>query len=670
MLAGPQAPAAPANRQAAPTASRRIEPAALVLLLVLAIVWSWWATKDGAFFKTVLLPGTILLCAATALLAWAAPWRASLRPSQPATIALASLTGLGAWAALSALWSPVPDVAIEDGQRILTYALAFGLGIWLCNLLAGRLQLALAPLAIAGAFAGTLAVAGMLTSDQVGLYLEDGTLQFPLGYRNANAAFFAIALWPALGLASHRSTAWPVRGLALATATLCLELAMLSQSRGALAGGVAALCVYLLLSEDRARRLGWLALAVLPALLILPALIDLYRAGIADDAPLRSALGELRGAGRAVALTCAGSLVIGAAAALLGRRIPASPRRVETANRAALAGLAVVALAGSVAFLVAVNDPADWIDKRVSQLASGEDAELGGESSRFSSLNASTRRPAIWRVALIEAREHPVLGVGGGGFLDSYLRERERNSPVSVRDAHSVVLENLSELGVPGLLLFVGAIGAAAVGAARVRRLGPDPALLSTVALTAGAYWLAHASLDWFWPYPAVTAPVLALLGSACAPALGVAGSSPQGRGRRWLAAGVIVLAISSVPPFLSDRYMSDAYDGWRSDASRAYDDLDRAQSLNPLSVYPVLAEGAIARANGDRARAIDAFRRAATKRPDEWAAHYNLAELYARSSPRLARRELAIAKRLNPYDLEVTALEEKFAAQERGGRD
>ena len=221
-----------------------MEPAAVVLLLTLAIVWSWWAAKEGAFFQTVLLPGTIVLCATTALLAWAAPWRGNLRASRPATIALASLTGLGAWAALSALWSPVPDIAIGDGQRILAYALAFGLGIWLCGLLAGRLYLALAPLAIAGAFAGILAVAGMLTSDQIGLYLEnDGTLEFPLGYRNANAAFFAIALWPALGLASHRAAPWPVRGVALATATLCLELAMLSQSRGSLAGGVAALSV-------------------------------------------------------------------------------------------------------------------------------------------------------------------------------------------------------------------------------------------------------------------------------------------------------------------------------------------------------------------------------------------------------------------------------------------
>ena len=285
-------------------------------------------------------------------------------------------------------------------------------------------------------------------------------------------------------------------------------------------------------------------------------------------------------------------------------------------------------------------------------------------------MNAGTRRPAIWRVALIDARDHPLLGEGGGGLLYSYLRERQRDSPVSVRDAHSVELENLSEFGVPGLLLFAGAIGAAGLGAARARRLGPEPALLSIIALTAGAYWLVHSSLDWFWPYPAVTAPVFALLGSACAPALRTAGEAPRGHGRRWLAVGAVVLAISAVPPYLSERYVNDAYDEWPADSSRAYDDLDRAQALNPLSARAVLAEGAIARANGDRARAIDAFRRAASMTPEEWASHYNLAELYARSSPRLARRKLAIAKRLNPYDPEVLALEERFAAERRGGRD
>jgi hypothetical protein len=90
---------------------------------------------------------------------------------------------------------------------------------------------------------------------------------------------------------------------------------------------------------------------------------------------------------------------------------------------------------------------------------------------------------------------------------------------------------------------------------------------------------------------------------------------------------------------------------------------------LNPLSIDPVLAEGAIARADRDRARAIDAFRQAARDRPEEWAAHFNLAELYARRSPRRAHRELAIAERLNPYDPQVLALKEDLGPRSRGDR-
>jgi hypothetical protein len=663
MLGGREATVAPAEPEEAPVSGRTVEPTGVFLLAVMAIVWSWWAVKYGAFFGTVMLPGTIVLCAATVVLVWSAPWRASLRLSRATTIALASLAALGAWATLSAVWSPAPDVAIATGQRIITYALAFTLGIWLCSLLGERLHLTLVPLALAGAFAGVYTIVGMLDTDTVGRYLEpDATLEFPLGYRNANAAFFAIALWPALGLASRRATVWPLRAGALATATLCIDLALLSQSRASLLGAGAALAAYLLFGHDRARRLGWLALAVLPALPIIPSLVDLFHAGT-RDAPLRTALDELHAAGRVAALTSLLSLAIGTVAALVGARVPTSARRVRIANRAALVGLVVVAIAGSVTFAATVGSPVDWIDKRVSQLGSGHDIDYAGKSSRFSSLSASTRRPAIWRVALLDARDHPLLGDGGGGFRYTYLRKREANSPGAVQDAHSVELENLAQFGFPGLILFAAAVIAAAAGAVRARRLGPDPALLSVIALTAATYWLVHSSVDWFWPYPALVAPVFALLGSACAPALRTAGNAAKRGWRLAATVAVAVLAISAVPPFLSERFVNNAYDGWRSDPSRAYDDLDRARAWNPLSADPLLAEGAIAQANDDRRRAIEAFREAVDQRPEEWASYYNLARLYARKSPKLALEQLALAKQQNPHGEEIPALRRKITS-------
>ena len=128
-------------------------------------------------------------------------------------IALAALTALGIWALLSALWSPAPDIAIGDGQRILVYALCFGLGVGLCNLLGPRIEPG------AGPTRRRRRVAGLITVDLAGdrrrppsdLLEIDGTLDFPLGYRNAEAAFFAIALFPALGLAADRELDWRLR---------------------------------------------------------------------------------------------------------------------------------------------------------------------------------------------------------------------------------------------------------------------------------------------------------------------------------------------------------------------------------------------------------------------------------------------------------------------------
>jgi O-Antigen ligase len=639
----------------------RLEPAAVLPLLVLTVVFSWWGAKSGGFFGTVLLPGTVALCATLALLAWVAPWRASLRASRAVAIALGASTALGCWAALSAIWSPAPDIAIADGQRILAYAVAFALGLWLSALVGDRRHLALLPLALAGAFGGAITAIGMHGGDHPANYLEpDGTLEYPLGYRNANAAFFLIAFWPALGLAARREGFWLGRAAALAAATLCLSMGMLSQSRGSMIAGAAALCVYVAFSRDRPRRLAWLALAVLPALLVLPALTDLYQAANGGT-PVHDLGGELRGAANAAILSTGVALVIGAGAALCEARLPTSPRAGRIADRVAIGGLVALVLGGSIAFVAIVGNPLDWLGQKASEFRAGESSHPIGKENRFT-LSARTGRGELWRIALLDFRRHPLLGDGGGGYRYTYLRERQADAPPAVHDAHSVELENLSELGIVGLALFGSAAAAAAAGAVRARRFGPGAAWASAFALTAATYWLFHSSLDWFWPYPAITAPVFALLGSACAPAVEV-DRPPEARGR-WrlpVAGAAIVLAISTVPPFLSERYVNDAYDVWRADPGRAYQDLDRARSLNPLSVDPLLAEGAIAKASGDRSRAIQAFEDAIAKRPEEWVSYYLLGVLHVRDDPALARRELAAAHARDPHNAEVTALADEL---------
>ncbi|MDX6636600.1 MAG: hypothetical protein QOJ01_111, partial [Solirubrobacterales bacterium] len=139
---------------------------------MLTVVWAWWAWKQGAYFGTVELPGTVVLCAGTVLLAWVAPLRGRLAASPPVRVALGGLVALGLWSLLSAIWSPAPDVAITDAQRVLTYGLAFGFGICLCNLLGARMSLAIVPIAVAGGAIALATTVTLLTGHDVKSYLE------------------------------------------------------------------------------------------------------------------------------------------------------------------------------------------------------------------------------------------------------------------------------------------------------------------------------------------------------------------------------------------------------------------------------------------------------------------------------------------------------------------
>jgi hypothetical protein len=637
-------------------------PAAILICVVLAATWSWWALKDGAYFGIVLLPGGVLLCLLLALLLRSAPWSVALRPPAPAALALLALIGFGAWAALSALWSPSPAAAIVDGQRILIYAVVFALGVGLARTAGARANLALVPLAVAGAVAGCVCAISLLTGDDPRQYVDvDKALDFPIGYRNANAAFFLIALFPSLGLATDRSLPWPLRGLALGAATLCLDLALLSQSRGSVGAAVAASGVYLLAAPLRLRALGWLLLAALCAVGVVPALTDLYQ----FDGPVRDAVDEMHAAGGAVAATSAVAVALGAMTAWIdGRR--GARFSAERTNRAVAVGMIAFVATSAVAFVIAVGDPIDWIDQRAEEFRTQGTPSGEGQSSRFA-LNFGTERDELWEVAIDQFSDSPISGDGAGGFHYTYLRERPPDALLVANDAHSVELEVLGELGLVGLALLALTLGAAVFGALRARRLNPAWATVTGVALASGTYWLAHSSIDWFLHYPALTAPTLGLLGSACVAGVRDEVGTP-GRRRLPILAVIGLLAISLIPPFLSERYVNDAYAGWRDDLERAYDDLDRAASLNRLSDAPFLAEGAIAQASGDRGRAINAFREAAERVPEEWATHYLLAELYATNEPGLARQELAIARALNPNSDDVRRLERTLAKGDAGG--
>jgi hypothetical protein len=621
-----------------------------------AAVLSWWGMENGAYFGVVFLPGTIALLLLLGMLLLFGPWPARLEGAT--RISLAALVALAGWTLISALWSPAADTAVADAQRVAGYAVLFALGLWLCLLLGRRLVLSLAPLAAAGAVVGIVTLIVLWAGDRSQDFFEiDATLRYPLGYRNAVAAFFLITLWPMVGLAASRQLDWRWRGALTASATLAIELAVLAQSRAAPFAAAVALVVMLALHPFRLRTLMWVGAAVLPAAIALPWLLEVFQN---DGGNTASSIPPLHSACRAMAATTLLSLACGGLLARFEPELSVGDAGAEVGRRLAV-GLALVVVVAGGALVIAKGGPGKIVDRLDDELSAGT-PDLAPQGSRFG-IDFRTGRGGFWRVALDDFSDDPLRGDGSGGFRHSYLVHRD-TAGVQPEDPHSVEMLMLSELGLPGVLLFAVFLGGSLVAILRARRLGPASAAVSATVLAAAAYWLIHASVDWFWSYPAVTAPVAFGLGAAAAP-ICLRPDAPE-LPRPWrlgIAGAAALVALTMVPLFLAESYANRGIRTGTSDPDTAYADLRRAADLDPLTSVPLIGEAFIASAEGDRDRALSALDRAEGRNPDDWQPYYLEAKLLAEADPAGARIASARALELNPRDPDVIALSQRLAA-------
>jgi O-antigen ligase len=168
-----------------------------------------------------------------------------------------------------------------------------------------------------------------------------------------------------------------------------------------------------------------------------------------------------------------------------------------------LPALAATALAVGLAVLVAGG---------LAERGRGEDQEQRRGVSRLASVES--RRYDYWRAGLDAYREHPLRGIGAGGFRVEWLRERPVRE--GALEVHSLPLEMLVELGLPGVLGFSLMVGGLVVAGGRALRRNP---LVAPGAGAAATVWLLHASIDWDWQLPAVTLPALIAAGALVAAA-------------------------------------------------------------------------------------------------------------------------------------------------------
>jgi tetratricopeptide (TPR) repeat protein len=226
-------------------------------------------------------------------------------------------------------------------------------------------------------------------------------------------------------------------------------------------------------------------------------------------------------------------------------------------------------------------------------------------------LNLSGSRYLVWKSALKAFDQSPATGTGAGTF--QFWWNRHGTTYEFAQDAHNIWLENLAELGAPGLLLIIGvAVGALATGIAVRRRARRRASVgASTAFLAAFVVYLMHASVDWMWESTAVT--VLALAGIA---AIGARLSVPAGR-LGWasrvtlslLATGAAVLQVPGIVSTIDIRNSQAAERA--GNASLALARANDAVDAEPWAASAYEQRGLILESAGRLPQAADDLQRA-----------------------------------------------------------
>ncbi len=649
---------------------------------LLAVVISWAATGGGYEAQPALDAGyepdpwyfgALALVGLTCATAFGV---GRVRMTRASKLACAALGGYVVWSFASVLWAHDQGAAFLGSDRALVYFaafLAFAILPW---------RDAPARLALAG-FAGGIGVLAIVTAVQVARSGQPGTLylgarlSYPLGYYNADAALFMGGAACATALAARRSGPATLRVAGLAIAALCLQLAVLSQSRGWLFSAPIVLALMLLLIPGRLRPLAFALGPIAATAAIAPALLGVYGKATPHGEtlvqPRLDAVLHAQGSHAAKAMLLADVLL--ALAAVVGvtldRRLRLAPTAQRRLDRGARAVALAAAVVGMAVVLVAIHgDVVGRVESAWKSFAHTPSGTSGG-SSHFTTL--ASNRPDIWRVALHEFARHPLGGIGQDNFATSYARLRHTYE--QPRWTHSLELRLLTHTGLVGALLFAVFLAAALLAALRGRH-GRER-VTGGILLVPLVVWLVQGSIDWFWEYPALSVPALAF--TAAAGALGrVEFASarlpgpPPGRPRPLALVGGLAAALLGAGaiaalaiPFVAARRIQDATLVWSSKPARAYSDVRSAADLMPFDAQLYLVGGSIALNRGEYG-AARAWLREAERRDDRnWLAPFALGLVEGEEGhSRQARAELLRAERLNPLEPAIGTALSRVARQ------
>ncbi|HEX5307733.1 MAG TPA: O-antigen ligase family protein [Solirubrobacteraceae bacterium] len=651
-------------------ALRRPLPQTLLPLLpatvLVAVVIAWVATGGGYESQPALDTGYepdpwyLGALAIVALLCACAFGMGRVRMARASKVAIAALFAYVAWSFASVLWAHDQGAAFHGSVRALVYFAAFAaFAVLPWRDLSARLAIG-AVIAGIGVIAIVAAAKVASVAAPGSLYLG-ARLAWPMGYYNADAVLFMGAAAGAIALGAQRCTPAVLRVAAITLAGLCLQLAVLSQSRGWLFSTPIVLALMLLLIPGRVRLLLFALVPAAATAVVAPALLRVYgkAAPSGETLPPARLNAVLHSQGsHAVKTMLIADVVLAVVTALLvlaDRRMRLAPAAQQRFDRASRAVAVAVVIVGVAIGLVAVHGHVvGRVESAWKSFAHTTSPSAGGYS-HFTTL--ASDRADIWRVALHEFAANPIGGIGQDNFAAGYIRLRHTYE--QPRWTHSIELRLLTHTGLVGALLFVTFLVAALMAALRGRR--------GTARATAGillvflVVWLVQGSIDWFWEYPALSVPALAFAAAAGAldrvePLRG----SGRRRGGSLLAAAATVLlgagALAAVAiPFAAARHARTATRIWETEPQRAYEQVRSASDLLPFDDQLYLLGGSIALNQGEYARARGWLEQAEQHDSQNWLSPFALGIIDGERAQRAqAAAQLRRARQLNPLESTV----------------
>jgi hypothetical protein len=563
-------------------------------------------------------------------------------PDRSVAIPAAAAAGLVAWLALSLLWTESDERTVAELARLLGYLGLITLALLALNRHtagAAATGISLAALGIAALAVGSRLFPQLLPESAVTEELRGDRLSYPLDYWNAVGAWGAMATAIGLGWSAHASRV-AVRAALLAAVPVAGLSVYLTYSRAGVITSAVAVLALLALSRNR-----WTALVHVGAAAVGTAIAIL---AVRSQPQIADATGSDGGllvlASLFLAAAICAAAVLGSAAARSDRWRLSPPARRRALAAAALAGLVGIVFAwGPIS--------RGWDEFR------SEERVTAGADPAARLVSAGGNRNDLWSSALAAFSDDPLRGTGPGTF--EFWWSRDARDPEYVRDAHSLYLEQLAELGLPGLLLTAALLCSLFGIAVRIRARLERPADFAVAVGLCAAFvvFVVSAAVDWQWEITAVGA--LALGGLATVIAAGSERASPalrRGRiGRPGLRAALIALALAAcalqVPGLVSTQLVNqseEAADEGRLEEARSL--AAEAVDAQPWSASPREQLAQVDEARGELDSAEAAIRGAIEREPTNWRYPLVLARIQAsRGDRRAALETFRRGRRLRP---------------------